>query len=367
MKKTIQKFLVTIMLLIFAFFFMMPKSLSYFDQVNNQKNESVQIGEWVDLNAPITPGIIDEYVGASDTIIYAQNQQQDVDIAFYIEQLLYGANTNEVNPTFSGYTVGEMVELVDAIKEFSANFLVFNGTNVSYPPTGTADFVDLDFSKNLLPGEYHNIRNVMQLADLAAAGGNSGPITITFSIEAPAGVDISDYAVELLIDRSPFSVNRPFAYDWRFLDDATLRNTGNRNANNVSLTTLMSSVLFNTRTLIASQNTTYRHTYDVSGVTGNWARFPAGPNVYLNGTNITVENPNTRVGMVLVGQTNGGVSTLEVNITQRSYLDTSSLRIVPLVLSVSRGLAVSGSGDILLNQRSSEVYPVIRFKVERSR
>lgn len=387
MNKKIQKIFLTVFVLLFAFFFMMPSSLSIFDSRSTNLNGIVPIGTWVDPNAPVTPETLEDYLEDLDTVIVTNPNQENADTEAYLYDILFekdengDPDTSQINPIYEDYTLEEMIETITLIQEFASEFLVYDTEgNPTFPSSTTVTPVDIGFNQVLMPGQSTQFKQVLLTANNASTTYYS-PVAINISIEAPNGEDISDFAVEILIDGRPFTLTSPFSYNYLYVDRTSWNNNraqGGLSASQVTLNTLQAPTIFTTTAyrLIGSswQPVNYSHNFTTPVYSGDWSRFPQGPNVYLaapSGSTIGNQQQFTaysgqnryRTGMILMGKANGTTSEIRLDLPIRNPRNSGSAPVIPVVVVVSRGLELDANGNSVANQRTNEIVPIVKVRM----
>jgi hypothetical protein len=363
------------------------KSFSYFDDMSSQRPEWIPIGEWFNENEIVEPTTLVNYIDMFDTYIETQPNKEDAEIKDYIYDLVFAQDpsgqpdTTQVNPLFEDYTLGEMIKTLELIREYTESFLVFdeNGQPV-FPQASTVTPIDLDYDQFLLPGESMQFYRLIQTANLADVLTWS-PIMLSITIEAPNGEDISDFAIELIFDRNPFSETDEFSYNWLLRDETTTNEYISKDG--VSLTqndlaTISGETIFNTQVYrnASSQYVPilFRQMFLTPTYPGNWSRLPYGPNYYLaeptsKSSLIGVQqmfelsHPRLQTGVILAGKANGRKSEIRLDFPIRVPYDGQSAPLIPFIIALTRGLELDASGNPLPNQSTLLVKPIIKMRV----
>ncbi|MCK9536684.1 MAG: hypothetical protein M0R05_03755 [Bacilli bacterium] len=380
-----KKFGSFILIFIFIFVFFFQITFGFFDKTRISDNIFIPIGMWSRLTDPANPDNVQEYLDALETIIETNPNLDFADIEDYLNDLLFDEDESgkHLDELFTDYTLGEVIETVELIVEFSESFLIFDENDQPvFPNPNLVATINLDFTGPLLPGEHRLINKVLQTANLSDIDWWS-PISLQITIEAPDGGDIADYMVEVLFDANPFADSQPFSYDY-LLRDKTSWNENRAQCriklkDNI-LVPINYDVIFNTVVYRDKAGNfvpvDYRHLYPVPQFTGNWCRLPVGPNIYLgpptgsSGTPIGSQqeiliknNPKKRTGLILIGKANGTKVELKLDIPYRRPRTGNSVPIIPLIIVVSRGLELDLNGNPLPIQSDLMIEPVITLRV----
>jgi len=377
----IDKYKKIFILLIMLIILFIPISYSYFDNLTNAKHIEIKIGEWISYDDEITPEILLEYLESYDTIIITLPNGQVVDIREYLYSLLFVmdnngySDTSNIQDIYQNYTIKEMITTIDLIIEFIEHFLIIDNNNLAeYPSAEDVDFITLNLSNGLLPGEFIHINQILQTANLTNF--ILDQLIIIITIEAPKNEDISDFAVDLLFDSSVFSKITPFNYQYYIIDeseDIIVFRHINKTIND--LLEIDDNVEFYTYSYKEINEsyipTTLKQIYDKPLFTGSWSRLPIGPNYYLQAPDekysnerFIKDNPPTSEGLLLLGRSDGNISEVRLLISQPNSPTDEMVTAIPFILSISRGLEMDESHPHSI-QKTIPIKPIIKIKVIR--
>lgn len=353
---------------------------AFFDRLSDQRQGIIDIGEWIDLSAPATPEIIQEVIDNTDTSVVTNCDCQYIDSEYvndFLEDILFVLDDSDeliLNPLFEDYTVKEMIDTINFIRKFIANFLVLDeNNNFVYPEPEMVAPMELEYDWGLLSGDSNQVLGFLVLANLSGVGTNK-PVTIIVSMEnanPDQEDDLSDFACELLIDQTPLALNNPFPYGMTLRDreawnDPILKN----NIKNYGqLLSINEQVVFSTYAYKEVSNGNYQlkeylHQYNRPSYHGDFRRFPQGLNYYLgkpqnsqNGIQQIFEKDNkNREGFILTGKANGRKVEARVDLDDRS--GGEQLVIIPFVIVLSRGIEVGSP-----TQKMEVIAPKIKIAV----
>lgn len=381
-----KKIRLLILSFIMIFILFVQVSLGFFD--NNSINDQlfVPIGVWTTLDDPATPETVKDYLETLDTIIETRPNMESADIADYLQEILFEENEEgeqQLDEIFADYTLGEIIETIDLIIEFTEAFLVFDkDNNPVFPNPQLVDAVNIDLGGPLNPGEYRIVNKVIQTANLSNIHWWS-PIALQLTMEDPLGGDISDYVIEVLFDARPYDENAPFSYNYLIRDKTSWNNNRARDEIDIDenqLVPVAYDVVFNSVVYRDKGDgfvpVNYRHMYAAPQFTGNWSRLPIGPNIYLGPPTgehdtpigsqqeiLRFDNPSRRAGLVLIGKANGTRSELRIDIPERNPRNGDSVPLMPVAIVVSRGLELDGNGNPLPTQSDLMIEPLITMRV----
>jgi len=338
--------------------FSIHNSYGFFDNLYSQNNEYFLVGEWESVDGIITVDKVNEMINQ----LYDATDPSDQLIINYLHDIIY--LTDEfgsvigIDDIFQQYKVSEMSNTLGLIDRSINSFIVFDqlGDPV-FPDNSTVLPFDIGLSSPLSPGESIHINQVILTTEVADIDPNSLALSISMS-----GVnDISDYSIEILLDKAPFPNSKPFEYSYSYKANPSLSviSSGTVASNKNNLSSNMANTEFFTEVNNGNIKTTYQHQYPVPTFTGAWSRFPTGPNVYLNTPDqfVVVKKTTTRTGMILSGSADGSKSQINVSFKARVSHDGGSLPIIPIVIVVSRGISDNGTTIDLQNM------PLIEMKV----
>lgn len=372
MKKLIYRPLILSFTLILTLIFVLQVSYGYFDNLQGSRSSTILIGDWLN-NVPNAEDV-EQYV---KEIIFPE----DENLADYVLETIgeYVDGEYVVDEVFSDYSMQELVEIVDLINEFTDTFLDYNDGDVTFPNI-KVDPIPIDLNESFNPGSVKYIKKVIQTAEYANTT-DWAPITFQLVLSAPEGVDISDFSVEVIFDATPLAIVNPFAYDYILKDP--YRNyysmfgqqTVSSNVN--SNLPLMGEVSYINRAYSVNQNKflRFKHEYFAPSQTGEWKRFPIGPNLYFNKPatgglwagmrqQFELESvPNKQVGMTLSGRNDGGVVEILFNMNARRPRTEGSLPVIPVTIIISRAMEVNENGEVLSTQRTNPIIPDVKFRV----
>ena len=363
---------IIIILLFFSVIILFPvESSAYFDkfQFNNPGNAT--IGDW--SKEASNTNIIEEI---KKEAVWIDDKNIDDD---YLVDLIFdnydpeNPEDAQINPLYNQYTtMDEIKEVISLIKEFTESFLEVNGGEPVFKPYVEVVPVDLNITSALLPGENTQIYQVLQTADATSESPNGWiPIMLSLSIESTEGYDLSDFAVELLIDGNAFALTNPMSYRY-VLYDAYSGGAKNRvQSDRISVSSfnkkVTNEIIYNTRIKEKVNNVyndiMYKHKLTVPTIGGNWNRI-TGPNYYLgepintqtnHQTFYGVKNDSFREGMVLNGSSDGKQVEMRVEIPNRNPQDTY---VIPIVINISRGLRTDENPN-----STDPVLPNVKIKV----
>jgi hypothetical protein len=213
------------------------------------------------------------------------------------------------------------------IDENINSLLYFNNGVLSYLNT-TVTPLNLIIG-DVLPGQEICISQVRLTADLL----QYQPMTLTINISS-ANIDISDFLVEVLIDRNAFQLNNPFSYSYQHTG---ITKATSVIANKVNLSTLVNASF--TTEVRTPSSILYQHNITTPQFSGDYCRMPIGPSGYLTTPNTFTFSKNATVeGTYLRGTANGIASELIIEFNNRISRYNSSVTIIPIKLIVSRAV-----------------------------
>jgi hypothetical protein len=336
----------------------------------SSKNIQLNIGEW---NQTTSVEIINNYLSSLDLNITTIDGNT-INLTDYIKSVV--VVNNEINPLFKNYNYGEIKNLIQTIINDSKSFLSSSNNQLSLS-SSTISYKDIELTKKFLPGDYYVYYDYLLTANLAEFSYYS-PLTLSYALEFPTDYDLSDFAIELLFDQNAFASSKPFSYDYLLYDDnAWTKQVVNDEVNESrnKLVTLSSDVSYVTKAYVQQNNSyvlsNYKQITVKPTLSGYWARFPVGPNYYLdkptdsplgNQQLFTIMSPKTRTGMILSGKANGKIIELKVDIPFKNPSNGENLPIIPFALVISRGVSVNDNNIPLTKQRTDAITPVVKFK-----
>ncbi|HKL94427.1 MAG TPA: hypothetical protein VJZ69_04010 [Clostridia bacterium] len=341
----------------------------YFDNLSYNDLYNTNLGDW--LKNPMN------YLNFVNTTKLDGNGNP-ADFKPYIANIIWDnaviidgkINNGQVNAVFNSYSDENLVELIDLMIEFVNNFLNVNTAGTpSFPTASTVQYVDTNFSANLLPGQSTQFKSVMLFANLAQMT-SANPVSFTITLEETNGVDIADFAVEIMyLNLNGNSKN--FKYSYVLRDETAKKpqvaSTAVTKANN-SLRLVNSQTVYNTRVYRnfgSWQSFNYKQRMDVPAFAG-WSRFVLGPNVELvkplpKNSNKQVlqliSSPTQREGAILMGKHDGSKTSMRLAIEGRT-LGTGYITAIPLIINVSRGIRLDAS-----NNEITETVPTVTPKI----
>lgn len=365
------------------------KSSAHFDKLAREKIYTLTIGEWAYYGQP------------NDIVEIIKEEQGWVDDNDYYNDYLFDLifipkdpnnpehedldpiykDYVEVKEFYQNYTIPEIVEIVDLLKDFTDAFLTDKDEdgNPIYPDGLSVTPVELELGEGLLPGQSKQINQVFHTANSTGQHPNAWiPLMISLSIEAPEGYDefdISDFAIELLIDGNPFAESNPMTYRYVLWDKYSGSSKNRLQSNQIKINSfnyaITDTIYYNNeiRRKVGSTYTPviYRHKLTKPTLYGNWNRFPIGPNYYLGaptgGNNHQTYHPfspDSRSGMILNGTADGKQTEIRLEIPQRNPQDTYA---IPIVVNISRGLELDENLNPLELQKQDSVLPVVKIKI----
>jgi|AGTN01.2.fsa_nt_gi hypothetical protein len=341
-------------------------TLGYFDALIGAGGGAIGIGQW----ASSSPSGPIEYINEAETDVET-GSGGTASVLKYIADLIWDNTvysggslvTGEVRPEFAGFTDDQLIDVIDAAIEYVGNFLAVDSEgNVSFPPSYAAAAVTAGENISLAPGECASIYKVLLFANLSEQIWWT-PVTYIVTM-GDEGRDISEYSVELLY-YPPFGEDRSFGYQYLIRDYASW-NINRANAQiekqNNAVTPAVPGAYDN---LIAYRNIggtyqpqIYKH---YQSAAPEWSRFVSGPNLALGapsgapdpynpgGSPIQLQqldylSPATRTGMILPGTANGRTVEMKVGVFQRSAPSGAIIRIMPVMINVSRGIIPGETG-----------------------
>jgi hypothetical protein len=204
---------------------------------------------------------------------------------------------------------------------------------------------------------------------------------LSITLEALNGQDISDFAIEIIFDKNPFSEIDEFSYNWLLRDETTTNEYISKDGISLGqndMTPISGNTLFNTQVFrnVSGQFVPkmFRQNYPKPTFAGNWSRLPYGPNYYLaeptsKGSRIGVQqmfemlHPKLRTGVILAGKANGTKSELRLDFPIRVPYDGRSAPLIPFVIALTRGVELDSSGNPIPNQSTLCIKPFIKMKV----
>lgn len=356
-------------------------TFAYFDRLSHQNLGSISIGDWIDLAAPATSENIEELIENIDTGLITGCNCKFVNkeaVNNYLEEILFEENEEGeeiLSPLFEDYTVGEMVDVINSIRKFIANFLVLDeNNNLVYPDPEGVMPMEVVYNWGLLPGEHKQVMGYLVLGNLAG-GGTDKPVMLAISMENASSVqedDLADFSIEVLIDQTPFVTQYPFPYAMTLRDreawnDPILKNNIKNYQTLIPINDIQEYSTFVYRDIGNGnyQLKEYWHSYMRPNLHGNFRRFPIGLNYYLgkpknskNGIQQLFEKDNSvRPGFILSGKANGRKVEARVDIDDRRG-SGDNLTIIPFVIVLSRGIEVG-----LANQKTDIIAPKIKIAV----
>lgn len=362
--------MLVLLLMLLSVLGIMQVTYSYFDKMSINYSGVIQIGSW--SKEPPQPEDVMEYIEDA----YPEMDDYLINLIGDVDQ----DGTFVIDPLYEEYSYEELKETVDLLKDFTDYFLTYdeNG-NAVFPEKTTVQPVELTNINSLLPGQHQKINQVIQTANNANTNYYS-PITFQLTMIAPDGEDISDFAVEILFDSNPFAISSPFSYNYRLIDPISWNNnraSGSVSASSNHLVNISDSIDFSSKAYHLINNNwrpiTYHHNYEKPTFSGSWCRLPVGPNYYLNKPEsstdglrqqfVNEKKPKNREGLILMGKTDGTVSEMRIDIPIRNPRNGNSLPVIPIILVLSRGIAYDQNGNILPNQATTYITPIISIKV----
>lgn len=382
-----KKWLIALFGFLFIAIITVQDSFSFFDSFY-KISSNVTIGEWP--TGPATKEKIIDLINRS--IISIPNPDPtkgDINLEDYVSSILFkdvvrdsegNIVSGTVDPLYASYTMKDVAETIELIKEFTDSFLVFDDSgNPVFPASTTVQTINVDLNQELTPGTSIQLNKVLQTANFANNFQNA-PILTQLTIESPVldgngrRANMSDYAVELLIDGLPFSDTNPFKYSYDFRDSSAKKDSI-VSVKNIDFlkNPINNTTSFNTRVYRTdiSSYANYLHTYTKPTFPGSWNRFNIGPNISIGPIAdskdsakgigpqqlFQIDSPNTRSGLILLGKPNGLKSEIVTDITFRNSDDGGSIPMVPLMFVVSRGLWVNSLNESMPNQSTITTQP----------
>ena len=377
---------IVLILLCFITFFPVNSS-AYFDTLSENNNNTITIGQWDSLasNDSIIKIINDEAGWVEGNEIHDE----------YLFDLIFEdydpVNPEEatINPLYEDYTINEIIETVELIESFTDSFLTVDESgNPVYPHYLTVNPVELDIEENLKPGkiglvagESMQINQVLNTADATSVSPNAWlPIMISLTIESPEGYDLSDFAIELLIDGKPFASEDPMSYRYVLYDRNSVTAKNRAQSNTIDIKSFNNPITQSTNYLskVLTKNgdgyypTFYKHQLNKPNFTGSWHRI-VGPNYYIgeaeswdinhHQTYYPYKKDTENNGMILNGMPGGSIGELRIEIPRRNPQDTL---VIPMTINISRGLEVDENGNVLSVQKTDEILPTVKLKIVRN-
>lgn len=347
--KTLRPFILSITAIIFLLSILQVTS-AYFNPIKKNFENGFEIGDWLEYIPD------EEYI---QDYLLEEIFEEDPTTADFILNTIGSVDSNDeftVSETFEDYTMKEIIEVAKLIEEFMENFL---DEDNKFPTKNKPGLSEVNVKEGLLPGEVVYLKQVFVLANYRRLGQND-PLTIQIALELP-GVDLSDFYIEVLVDKMPLDENRPFAYeaDLRYNN----QNIGNvkRNKNSENLTLIGGSINYTTRNNQVNLN--YYHNIPKPDSTGYWHRFTVGDDYAINTSgNIITSSQGQRQGLKLIGSPNGARVILNFHLTFRTPRSGIDLPIIPLTLAVSRGVKQDINGNPL-EQSTERIKPIISTRI----
>jgi hypothetical protein len=339
---------------------------------------TIPIGEWFESDAIVKAEYLGKYLDEINTTIKLNNE--NIDIKEYLQSLLYEKDEyNNIDPTninylYENYTMEEIVITIDLMKDFTQNFLIVDEVTkeIVYPIDCIVTPIALKINQGLLPGEYLELNQIILAANVSKSTSILDPIMISITIESEINVDLSDFAVEAIIDSTPYDITQPFTYSY-LLDSNNVFDSKAIGINlyfNNNLIEVFEDIEFNTKAYNSNSNLKfYQHRLRKPTFTGSWCRFPYGPNYYLNKPNkqniheFIIDNPFVRQGMILQGKPNGDTAELRFTLNQRHSVDGNGTPALPMILSITRGLELDSLLTPLPIQDSKRITPIVKIMV----
>lgn len=372
--------LLIILFMITSLYIIPAISTATFDHLNYTDDIEMSIGDWMKVANP------------SDIVQIIDNESDwdpfdnDNEIFDYLIDLIFenydpnDSNNNVLNPLYEDYTLSEVKEVIDLINDFTTDFLVIDpdtGMPV-YPDFVEVEPIPLNIPTPLLPGEVRQINQVVSTADIVGSNNAWIPITIIVSIEAPknapSGFDISDFNVELLFDSNAFDDVNPLRYRY-VLHDANSNAAKNRVSGDFNVSSfnneLTSSLNYDFEVYHKNNNSHtsvfYRHQLEKPVLSGKWNRL-MGPNYYLgladnSGTTHQTFYPyksQNKLGLTVNGTLDGLPSEIRMDIPNRNPNDCF---VIPFNINISRGLKLDINSNVLENQDTTPILPLVKVKV----
>ncbi|MCK9471968.1 MAG: hypothetical protein WC006_07635 [Bacilli bacterium] len=372
MKKIIYRPFILTLIMILSLVTVLQFSYGYFDSLSGSKSSTINIGDWHN-NQP-TP---------NDVVDYVENIKfpEDEDMAEYILDILGDYEDGEfvIDEVYEDYTMSEIIEIIELINEFTESFLETENGEIVFKDI-IVEPVEVTSVANFSPGDVQYIKQVIQTAEFATDPWWT-PITFQLQLSADPGIDITDFSVEILFDLNPFTVTTPFAYDFKVNDPnrdhyKTIIQT-DIGSNQTSNLPAIGTISYINRAFNVTQNQflRFKHEYNAPSITGEWRRFPIGPNMYFNSPTtggqwsgsrqqFYTENEPTKVaGMTLSGRNDGGMVEMLFSFNARKPRNSNSLPVIPIVIVISRAVEVDANGNDLPNQRTDLISPEIKLRV----
>lgn len=276
----------------------------------------------------------------------------------------------QVNAVFSNYSNADLIELIDLMVGFVNNFLNVDSTGTpSFPTASTVQFVDTNFNASLAPGESTQLKAVMLFANLTQMT-TANPVSFTVTLEQTGGIDIADFAVEVIylnLNGNPNNFKYTYVLNDQGAKKPQIVSTAVNKANNalrpVNVQAIYNTVVY--RNFGSWQAHNYRQRMNVPSM-ASWSRFVLGPNVQLiqpspknNNKQILelISGAVQREGVILMGRPDGIQTSMRLVVEERT-LGTGYITAIPLVINVSRGIRLDASNNEII-----ETVPTVTPKI----
>jgi hypothetical protein len=357
------------MILIISFFSSYCTSYAFFDSVFTVVSVRLVVGEWQDSDASADEASVADILTDFDSLwnmtLYRDDNRQIENTQPYLKQVLFQENSEVqiLDEIFLSYTNGDIINTIKNYVDFAENFLVLDNSNPDYPvlayppPEVQVPYVSMETDSVLLPGESVALDYLIATANLHELIMNQNArygITFSVSMYLP-GTDISDFAIEILVDKNAFEEGQYFEYMYQMLAEDTEVMFQKVQSQKTNLVDVLAQNEFLSEVRL-SETRFYQHQYPKPKFSGSWGRFNHTGSVYLNypGEFIGIKN-DEQVGLQLRGSGDGSKVTLNFSL-ESVYTINGSVPIIPIQIILSRGLGKS-------NPNQDNQMPVIEYRI----
>ena len=337
-----------LIMFLFITLFIMQTSYALFDDTISYNPIFIQVGQWT------IPATVSNVTNAiNDAYSDNPNLQNYLNDLFFVDN----GGVTELDPVFSNYTLEEINETMENVELFSSNFLTFTNGSPSFKTSGITPITYSPAALN--PGEHLFIHQLL----LTPTVGLNQSLFLSVKIfsDKNNGIanenNISDYSVEILVDKNALAPSSPYEYSYYYYREGSTKELATSKIQaQKNILAPHTLIQYNTTVINSGVTTLYAQSYGNPAFTGVWCRHPIGPRISLATpatwtVNKTFEDP----GLYAPGSGDGSFLQMVTQFTTMRNPYMTVPKVIPLTLVLSRGVSNNGTNLPLTNVPKIEI------------